>query len=345
MRDDSSAPVSVLATRPLTTAQLEQLRELSPRVRLEHRVLRDPNRVADVLSSDTEVLLATFPPVSTEGFPALRWFQSSSAGIDRVVPTPLWKTSVRITTTSGLHAITVGEYTLGMMIGLARDFPGFLEYQRRACWPQHPRPAYEQFPGRDLRGATVLIIGYGSIGRQVARLARALGMRVLAIKRDPTAVVDRGYIFPGTGDPQGELPERILGPDQLAQVLPEAEFIVLAAPATSGTRHLLGAKEFAAMRPDAIFINVARGELVDETALYDTLAQRRIAAAGLDVFATEPLPADSPLWRLDNVIISPHVAGCSPRYDDYVFEIFAENLRRYLANEPLLNEVDRQLGY
>ncbi len=345
MRSDSSPPVSILATRPLTGAQMGQLRSLSSRVRLEHRALADPNRVADLLASDTEVLLATFPPVSAEGFPALRWFQSSSAGIDRVVPTPLWKSPVRITTTSGLHAITVGEYTLGLMIALARDFPGFYDHQRRACWPQHPRPAYEQFPGRDLRGATVLIIGYGSIGRQVARLARAVGMRVLAIKRDPSVLLDRGYVFPGTGDPQGELPERIVGPDQLASVLPEAEFIIVAAPATSGTRHLIGAREFAAMRPDAIFINVARGELVDENALHAALANRRIAAAGLDVVATEPLPAESPLWRLDNVIISPHVAGCSPRYDDYVFEIFAENLRRYLANEPLLNEVDRQLGY
>ncbi len=345
MRSDSSAPISVLATRPLTKAQMEQLRGVSPRIRLEHRTVANPSLVADVMASDTEVLLATFPPVSADAFPALRWFQSSSAGIDRVVPTPLWKAPVRITTTSGLHAITVGEYTLGMMIALARDFSGFLKHQRRACWPQTPRPAYEQFPGRDLRGATVLIIGYGSIGRQVARLARAVGMRVLAIKRDPSVLLDHGYTFSGTGDPQGELPERIVGPDQLLSVLPEAEFIIVAAPATSGTRHLIGVREFAAMRPDAIFINVARGELVDENAMLAALAGRRIAAAGLDVFATEPLPADSPLWRLENVIISPHVAGCSPRYDDYVFEIFAENLRRYVANEPLLNEVDRHLGY
>lgn len=344
MRPAPSAPVSILATRPLTAKQVESLRNLSPRVQLEHRMLAPSQPVAQVLKPDTEVLLATFPPRSAAEFPGLRWFQSSSAGIDRVVPTPLWQSAVRITTTSGLHAITVGEYTLGMMIALARDFRGFLTCQRQACWPQQP-PPYEQFPGRDLRGATVLVVGYGSIGRQVARLAGALGMRVIALKRDPSLRPDRGFVFAGTGDPAGELPERIVGPDQLLAVLPEADFVVLAAPFTAATRHLLGAREFGAMRRDAILINVARGELVDEDAMQAALAEKRIAAAGLDVFAAEPLPPESPLWRLDNVIISPHVAGCSPRYDDYVFEIFAANLRRYLAGEPLWNEVDRQLGY
>ena len=340
----ASAAVHVLCTRPLRAAHLERLKSLSPRLRIEHRLVASGD-VAAVMTPEVEVLLSTFPPHSAEAFPALRWYQSTSAGVDRVLQTPFGHSSVRITTTSGLHAITVGEYTLGLMIALARDFLGYLDFQRRSCWPQHPLPPYEQFPGRDLRGATVLIVGYGSIGRQVARLCDTLGMRVLAVKRDPAARTDEGFAFPRTGDPAGELPERIVGPAQLEAVLPEADFIVLAAPSTADTRQLLGRREFTLMREDAILINVARGDLIDEAAMVDALSQGRIAAAGLDVFATEPLPPDSPLWTLKNVIISPHVAGCSPRYDDYVMEIFSENLRRYLNGEPLLNEVNRQLGY
>lgn len=344
MSSAASAPVHVLCTRPLRAAHLDHLKSLSPRLRIEHRLLANGD-VAEVIAPGVEVLLATFPPHSAEAFPALRWYQSSSAGVDRVLQTPFGHSSVRITTTSGLHAITVGEYTLGMMIALARDFLGYLNFQRRACWPQDPLPPYEQFPGRDLRGSTVLIVGYGSIGRQVARLCDTLGMRVIAVKRDPAAKVDEGFAFPRTGDPAGELPERILGPKQLHDVLPEADFIVLAAPSTTATRHLLGRREFELMRNSAILINVARGDLIDETAMIEALSHGRIAAAGLDVFAMEPLPPGSPLWALKNVIISPHVAGCSPRYDDYVIEIFTENLRRYLQGQPLLNEVNRQLGY
>jgi len=344
MSNAASAAVHVLCTRPLSAAHLERLKGLSPRLRIEHRLFAQGD-VAEVIGPDVEVLLSTFPPHSAAAFPALRWYQSTSAGVDRVLQTPFGRSSVRITTTSGLHAITVGEYTLGLMIALARDFLGYLDFQRRACWPQDPLPPYEQFPGRDLRGSSVLIIGYGSIGRQVARLCDTLGMRVIAVKRDPSAKVDEGFGFARTGDPAGELPERIVGPAQLHDVLPEADFIVLAAPSTAGTRHLLGQQEFALMRKDAILINVARGDLIDEAAMVEALVQGRIAAAGLDVFATEPLPPESPLWTLKNVIISPHVAGCSPRYDDYVMEIFTENLSRYLQGQPLLNEVNPQLGY
>lgn len=344
MNSATSAPVHVLCTRPLSAAHLTRLKDLSPRLRIEHRLLVNGD-VADVLAPEVEVLLSTFPPHSAEAFPALRWYQSTSAGVERVLGTPFGQSSVRITTTSGLHAITVGEYTLGLMIALARDFPGYLDFQHRACWPEDPLPPYKQFPGRDLRGATVLIVGYGSIGRQVARLCDALGMRVLAVKRDPSARRDEGFAFPRTGDPSAELPERIVGPAELSEVLPEADFIVVSAPSTTGTRQLLGRREFALMRRNVILINVARGDLIDEAAMVEALSCGRIAAAGLDVFATEPLPPESPLWALNNVIISPHVAGCSPRYDDYVVEIFAENLRRYIHGQPLLNEVNRQLGY
>src|SRR5262249_20798476 len=145
-----------------------------------------------------------------------------------VVDTPVWvKTDIALTNASGVHAITMAEYTTGMMIALARDFLGYLSFQRRSCWPKHPKNHHQQFPGRELRGATVLIVGYGSLCREIARQCQALGLRVLAVKRDPARRTDDGFMVPGTGDPHGTIPEKIVGPADLAQVLPEAEYVVL----------------------------------------------------------------------------------------------------------------------
>lgn len=336
----------MLCARPFTPAQLDRLRAVSPRLAIEQRPVRNREELAAVLSPEVEVLYSLVAPLSLERLPKLRWFQCRSAGMNAVIGTPLWSANqVALTTASGVHAITMAEYTLGMMIALARDFPGFLSFQRRACWPMHPKNHHEQFPGRELRGATVLIVGYGSIGREIGRQCAALGMRVLAVKRDPSSRVDTGFVVPGTGDPQGAIPERIVGPAALDTVLPEAEFVVVSTALTPASAHLIGESRLRLMRADAFLINVGRGGIVDETALIRALRERWIAGAALDVFATEPLPADNPLWSLDNAILSPHVSGITPRYDDHLAGLFAENLRRYVAGEPLLNLVDRSLGY
>jgi phosphoglycerate dehydrogenase-like enzyme len=168
---------------------------------------------------------------------------------------------------------------------------------------------------------------------------------VLAVKRDPDTRADRGFILPGTGDPEGTIPERIVSPAGLDAVLPLADYIVLASASTPETRHLLGREQLRLLRPDAILINIARGDLIDEPELIDALRERRLAAAGLDVFEREPLPPEHPLWQLDNVILSPHIAGFTPRYDDHMAALFVDNLRRYIDGEPLLNLVDRTRGY
>lgn len=189
------------------------------------------------------------------------------------------------------------------------------------------------------------MVGYGSIGREVARLAHAFGMRVLAVKRDPAHRADHGWRLPGTGDPDGVIPERYYAPHQLTEMLPQCDFVVLAVPMTGATRRLIGETELRARQPTACLVNVARGGVVDEPALIQALEEGWIAGAGLDVFSQEPLPADSPLWWLDNVILAPHVAGFTLDYDRWATDLFAENLRRYLAGEPLLNLVDRECGY
>ncbi len=339
-------PIHVVCARSLSEQHVARLRAVSPRLVVHLRPAGNRAELQLQLSPEVEVLFSSFAPESLAGLPNLRWLQSRSAGINTVVDTPVWKADhVAITTASGIHGPTIAEYVTGMMIALARDFIGFLAFQRRSQWPISPRNNFEQFPGRDLRGATVLIIGYGSIGREIGRQCHALGMRVLAVKRDPSRRADTGYLIAGTGDPDGVIPERIAAPSELDSMLPEAEYVVLASASTAANRGLIGEAQLRLMRGDAFLINIARGDLVDEAALARALRERWIAGAALDVFAREPLGADSPLWALDNVILSPHVAGITPRYDDLMTDLLAENLRHYVAGEPLLNLVDRSLGY
>ena len=232
----------------------------------------------------------------------------------------------------------------------------------------------------EVRGATLGIIGYGSIGREVARIGKTFAMRVLASKRDLARKADDGYRLPGTGDPDGSLPDawfetgrgawpcgsqvrasasgqdassvqrrgaeaRGASAGGLHVLLAQSDYVVLAAPLTPETERLIGEEELRAMKPSGVFINVGRGATVDEPALVRALAEKRIAGAALDVFTHEPLPADSPLYQLDNVILSPHVSGFIPSYDEKCTDLFVANLKRYLNGEPLLNLVDRQKGY
>src|SRR5438105_3551785 len=198
-----------------------------------------------------------------------------------------------------------------------------------------------------LRGAVLGVIGYGSIGRELARMATtSLGMRVLACKREPSRRADDGYRLPGTGDPEGTLPQAWFAPARLHDLLARSDVVVMSAPLTPETRAMIGAAELAAMKPSAFFVNVGRGATVDEAALASALKAGRLAGAAVDVFAEEPPPPGHPLYgALDTVIVSPHVSGFLPSYDDRCTELFAENLKRFLAGAPLLNLVDRARGY
>jgi len=191
------------------------------------------------------------------------------------------------------------------------------------------------------------VVGYGSVGREVARIARALGVRVVAAKSDPETRADPGYREEGVGDPDGTIPEAIVGFDGIRDAVGDADFVVIAAPLTPRTRGLVGPELLARMRPTAWLINVGRGGHVDEAALLAALRDRRIAGAVLDVFADEPLPAASPLWALPNVIVTPHLAGVAGPVQFWASAagLLSENLRRYAAGEPLLNVVDPRRGY
>ena len=335
-------PVDVLVTMPFSGAQLARLRAVSPRL----VVLQKDAATADY--SRAQVLYAGSPPRDLGRAPRLGWVQVHMAGVNALYDHPLYTASaLPITTTSGVHAATIAEYAVTVMLALAHRVPRMVEWQAKGGWP----PDLERWPlfvPSEVRGATLGIIGYGSIGRELARIASsAFAMRVLALKRDPSARTDPGWALPGTGDPEGQLPEAWYGPADLHTLLAASDVVVMAAPLTPLTRGMIGAPELAAMKPSAYFINVGRGASVDEAALAQALAERRIAGAAVDVFSEEPPPSGHCLYGsgAPNVILSPHVSGFLPSYDDKCTDLFAENLRRWLAGAPLLNLVDRARGY
>jgi phosphoglycerate dehydrogenase-like enzyme len=332
--------VNVLVTMPFSEAQLDRLRAVSPTL---HVTGADPGS-ADY--SRVDVLYAGAPPRDLARAARLQWVQLHMAGVNGLDAHPLYTAStIPLTTTSGVHAAAIAEYAVTVLLALAHRVPRMVEWRARGGWPED-RDRWPLFVPVEVRGATLGIIGYGSIGRELARIASAaFGMTVLACKRDPGRRADPGYALPGTGDPSGSIPSAWYAPGELPTLLALADVVVNCAPLTPATRGMIGARELAAMKPGAFFINVGRGASVDETALAAALREGRLAGAAVDVFAEEPPPRGHPLYALDNVIVSPHVSGFLPSYDDKCVELFAENLRRFLAKAPLLNVVDRALGY
>jgi phosphoglycerate dehydrogenase-like enzyme len=278
-----------------------------------------------------------------EQMPDLDWVQAHYAGVDGLITagSPLLQ-KVKLTSASGIHATPMAEYALMMLLAFAHRVPQMAADQVRAHWPG---THWADYAPSDLRGATLGILGYGSVGRETARMATAMGMRVLALKREPTQKTDTGWRIPGLGDPEGTLPKRYFSPEELPQLLAEADYVLLTLPLTAATRHFINRQSLAHMRRSAVLVNVGRGGLVDERALVEALQRGIIRGAGLDVFEEEPLPADSPLWGMPNVIITPHISGFSQAGDLRAMELFAENMRRYLNGERLYNLVDISGGY
>ncbi len=260
----------------------------------------------------------------------LKWIHSTAAGVGQLMFRELRESAVILTNASGVHTVPLAEHVVGMLIALARRFPAAWRYQAQGRWAQQ-EIWDEALRPRELQGQTLLLVGFGAIGREVARRVRPLGMRIVAVTR--------------TGQGDAELAGRFLPASRLDEVLPEADYVVLAAPETPETHHLIGARQLAAMKPTAYLINVARGTLVDEAALIETLQRRAIAGAALDVTEREPLPPDSPLWKLDNVLITPHISAVSEHLWDRQTELILDNLERWFAGKELRNRVDLKRGY
>ncbi|MCS7286942.1 MAG: D-2-hydroxyacid dehydrogenase [Anaerolineae bacterium] len=334
--------IKVLSVLNLSEENLETLRKVSPRLEVNQVTCRNPTEMKPLLE-DVEILYTIwFPFDPAEVAPRLKWIQLSTAGVDHLLDSPVMKSQVIITTTSGIHAVPIAEYVFATMLFLVKRLPLALEYQKRREWPSYSN---QVLISEELRDKTIGIVGYGSIGREVARLARAFGMTVFATKRHVEINTDKGYRLPGVGDPEGTLVDRLYPNSSLREMISLCDFVVIAAPLTPETYHMIGPEELAAMKPSAYLINIARGAIVDETALVEALRTGKIAGAALDVFEKEPLPPESPLWDLPNVILTPHVSAVTPRYNDRATALFAENLRRYLEGKELLNVVDKTLGY
>ncbi|HVE53862.1 MAG TPA: D-2-hydroxyacid dehydrogenase [Ramlibacter sp.] len=248
----------------------------------------------------------------------LRWVHIHSAGADRPVYVELRARGVQVTTSSGANAPVVAQTALLGLLALARHWPRLLAAQRAHAW----EPLIASGLPRDLQGQQAVVVGWGPVGRELARLLQAVGLRVTVVRRQAHPAAE-GY--------------RTVESARLHEALPDADWLLLACPLTDATRGLVGAPELALLPPHAGLVNVARGEVVDEHALVDALRAGRLAGAYLDVFAHEPLPADSALWDLPNVIATPHSAGFSDGNEERVARMFLDNLSRWLRGEPLAN--------
>jgi len=236
----------------------------------------------------------------------------------------------------------MGEYVLMALLMLGHKLPEAIALQKEHKWGNNASRSLQPL---ELRGSTVGIVGYGSIGREVARLLYPLGVNVLAAKRDLMKLEDSGYTPVGLGDPMGHYFKRLYPIEGLKGMLKDCDFVVLTLPLTPETKHLFSTEMFDAMKPGAYLVNVSRGDLIDENALAQAVRAGKVGGAVLDVFSSEPLPAESPLWSLPEVIITPHISGASTHLVDDVVDLFVENLKRYQENQPLYNVVNTGSGY
>jgi phosphoglycerate dehydrogenase-like enzyme len=256
--------------------------------------------------------------------PNLKWLQGIGAGVDQFALAGVRRDQVTVTNASGVSSGSMAEFVIGRLLQIWKRFPEAAAYQQRH--------EYVRTYGRSFAGSVMGIVGLGSIGRAVAVRARAMGVTVLGLKR--------------TASRDPEPADEIFAPEALHEMLGRCDAVVVSAPATPDTHHLLDAAAFAAMKPGAVLVNVARGSLVHEAAVLDALHSGQLGAAALDVFEQEPLPAESPLWDAPNLYVSAHSSVSVDRYIDDVFDLFEDNLRRYAAGEPLRNVVDMEaLGF
>jgi phosphoglycerate dehydrogenase-like enzyme len=337
------AIIEVLSTIPLSEGLQAQLRTSVPQMHLTVQPARRPDEISGEVWGRSQVLYTDRILPSRQIVPNLKWIQFHFTGIDFAADSPLVRIpEIAVTTLSGAPAPQTSEYILMMLLALGHRLPEAIASQQKAEWP---RDRWERLSPSELRGSTVGLVGYGTINREVARLLRFFGVTVLAAKRDAMHPGDPGYNIPGMGDPDGHCFARLYPTQAVKSMVKECDFVVVTLPLTANTRNMINAEVLAAMKPSAYLIQAGRGGVVDQAALVEALQERRIAGAALDTFSEEPLPGSSPLWKLPNVLITPHVASISTHYLERAMDLFVANLCRYVKGEPLLNRYDPDLGY
>lgn len=328
---------------PLAPDDQAMLAAIDPRLEWIHEGEDGPDWADALDDPEVQILSGSYPPATAERTPRLRWLATAGAGLDDVVPRDPWSRGITVTNGSGLHAVHMAEFLLGGVLFASERIEARLANRAVGGWADVRR----SLAGRRLRGRHAVVVGYGSIGRETARLLAAFGVGITAVKQDPAKRADAGWREPGTGDPDGAIPERWVGPDALAEVVRDADFVLLTAPSTARTQGLVSAAVLAAMRPDAWLLNVGRGALVDQDALVAALDGERLGGAWLDVTTPEPLPPGHPLWTAPNSVVVPHVSGMGDLTALWhsTALLLAEQLRRELAGEPLLNVTSGSAGY
>jgi phosphoglycerate dehydrogenase-like enzyme len=290
------------------------------------------------LIRDADILVCLMPPKNHAEMSALKLIQVSSAGYAQLYGLELVRRGVRACNARGVYDTPIAEWSVAMMVNLARDLRGMIRNQERGHWERVPRFATE------IRGRTVGIWGYGGIGRETARLAKALGLTVHVLVRKGISSRENAYRVPGTGDPDGALPNRVFTAGQELKFLSGVDFLVLSMPQTPANTGIIGERELRAMKPTAFLLNPARGPLIQEAALLRALEEKWIAGAALDTHFHYPMPPEHPLWRMPNVIMTPHMSGTEmgPHFVDRMWDIVLHNVSSLLASTPLWNELSTE---
>lgn len=310
-------------------AMADAIRNRWPRLRVVH--LPDYTGLPQELS-DTDIFVGySLRPQQLKDAIKLKWIHSTASGVAQLMYPELRNSGISVTNPRGIFATPMAEHAMGLLLALARNFPDSVRHQDRAHWGQQEIWDQPQHL-TELNGQILLIIGFGSIGQEVARRARVFGMSVWAVNRS------------GRADSSG-LADKVIPVSKLSEVLPHADFVVVAAPETSDTRHLIGADELARMKTSARLVNLSRGSLIDEAALIQALQQNRLGGAALDVTSVEPLPPNNPLWMAPRLFITPHTSAVSDRLWTRQTEILLQLLEKWFAGEELFNLVDFARGY
>jgi phosphoglycerate dehydrogenase-like enzyme len=282
--------------------------------------------------ADVEILFGiSIRPQQFLAAKQLRWIHSQAAAVHQFMFPELVNSDVILTNARDVHGPVVAEQVIAMMFALARRIPAAVRFQQKHEWGQDTFSSGRS-RSLELAGATLGLVGLGSIGRNVAKHASALGMRIIAVREHPDKEKPQHV-------------DEVLPTSKLLELLAQSDYVVLSTPVTPETTGMIGARQLAAMKPDSFLLNVGRGPLINEAALVEVLRQHKIGGAALDVFDQEPLPSDSPLWDLDDLLITPHTGGISEKMWERHYVLFSENFRRYLSGEPLLGLVDKRCGY